>query len=136
MKTKEEVIREAWGEYYEIVKDEINDNGWYNFFDLDCTERKRKLWHFENVLMTQSEEGHYIRPKSLKGIENNNRWISIKSEEDLPKEKGSYWILSINEDAVSTYFNGIDFVTHYGAYTPLVHTFYYQPIIKPKKPLY
>ena len=29
-----------------------------------------------------------FRPKSLHGVENNNDWVKIESEEDLPKEKG------------------------------------------------
>src|SRR5689334_16269326 len=33
------------------------------------------------------------RPKSLQGIENNNNWIKIESEDDLPKERCFCWVL-------------------------------------------
>ena len=64
--TKEEVIKEAYGKYWEQVKGFVDENG-------------RFL--------------KYFRPISLDGIENNNGWIKIESEEDLPKKTIYYNVL-------------------------------------------
>lgn len=37
MKTKEEAIKEAWGEYYDIVKNYLYENGW-------CIDKGHKLF--------------------------------------------------------------------------------------------
>lgn len=77
MKTKKMAIREAWGSAF--PKNGVDENGWskksirYECFDL-------KYYDSQNYL-----EGAYIRPKSLKGIENNNGW-SIVDITNLPKQ--------------------------------------------------
>ena len=86
--TKQEKIKEAWGECWNKLPNEAQEKAFKNngFVDQDYEDlltidkRERKLFE--------------IRPKSLQGIENNNGWIKIESEEDLPKEKGEYWIVN------------------------------------------
>ena len=72
-----------------------------------------------------------FRPKSLRGIENNNGWIKIQSEEDLPKEDGFYWVIdSEASEVVDRYFEkgNHDFFKQFSSH--------YHPVIKPDLPLY
>lgn len=86
--TKQEKIQEAYGLHWVIVKDFVDENGWnqkriFNHQELDCSK-----YEYEAV-----GHGVYIsRPKSLKGIENNNGWIKIESKSDLP-EFGYYEVI-------------------------------------------
>lgn len=71
----------------------------------------------------------FIEPK-LKGIENNNDWISIK-ENGLPKEKGNYWLFETNKEIrLGMFWMGV-FDNEY----PIEVT-HYQLIQKPLQPLY
>ena len=76
-----------------------------------------------------------FRPISLKGIEDNNGWIKIESEDDLPNKDGLFYLTGFGEVGLGRFcelkkkfktFNGnvYDGITHY------------QPIIKPDLPLY
>lgn len=62
--TKEEKIKEAWGEHWDSVKNHHQYDGWIN----------RWAWDFRNDLEMEELNGKNIsplvRPKSLKGIEN------------------------------------------------------------------
>lgn len=129
MKTKEEVIREAWGDNY---NDQINKNGWltvgfnyeynHNDFDtiryLDCVE---------------------IRPKSLQGIESNNGWIRIESKKDLPKKSCPVFIKDFT-GCISEipYYYFKEYKSFKGQNTLLKweDVISYSPIFKPKNPLY
>ena len=74
------------------------------------------------------------RPKYLKGIENNNGWISINSEDDLPKESDTYWCI-LNDNATMLWFDFEDKEFEKEIYHNLKPT-HYQPINKPQSPLY
>lgn len=84
MNSKEQKIKAEYGEYYEACNPD--NQGWssvdealggYEFLD-------------ENIEYFDFESSGKWRPKSLQGIENNNGWIKIESEDDLPKESGWY----------------------------------------------
>jgi len=113
MKTKEEVIKEAYGRFYDECKP--NENGWTEwtntarFSDLQFDPKRNKM-----------------RPLSLNGIETNNGWTVILSEADLPSEKidchfftkedneyiGKYHPITL-EFRTANLCYGLDFVTHY-----------------------
>jgi hypothetical protein len=82
MKTKEEVIKEAYPQKYTAI---IDKDGWTNHV---------ALRHFKkDELDSKIKEGRLIyRPKSLNGIETNNGWTKILSEADLPSESGDYYV--------------------------------------------
>lgn len=65
--------------------------------------------------------------------EENNGWIKIESEEDLPKEKFiELWIMA--EDCiVPIYYEVYDEFSYDGSFGEITH---YQPIIKPQPPIY
>lgn len=123
MKTKEESIKQAWGN--NIPNGGIDENGWskksctYGTFDVIKYDQQHYL------------EGAYIRPKSLKGIENNNGWIKIESEKDLPKENGECFVIDSTGKIEIVHYRYLRNCILEG--WPYTH---YQPINKPLKPLY
>lgn len=128
---KQEVIKEAYGEYWEEYQRYVNDNGWLtelNDVIHHCiTTKGRILRDLNNKSNIEFEEvNNYLRPKSLQGIENNNGWIKIDNEEQHDEiENDYYWWYNIQ--------NGdweIGDKSTYGKYT------HYQPIEKPKSPIY
>jgi hypothetical protein len=132
--TKEEVIQQAYGEYWEQAKEFVDEKGWFNRGKLkykDC------LFLFgKDSLLFEKYAQDYFRPKSLQGIEHNNGWIKIESEKDLPEENGTYFTHSktyykpfFRVDVFcgrlrNSFQNGTSCFTHY------------QPIIKTKPPIY
>lgn len=77
---KREIIKKAYKKSYDALKDYINENGF-----VDCVKnRKISLIPFFDVSEIEFN-GHLSRPKSLKGIENNNRWVKIYCENDMPQ---------------------------------------------------
>ena len=119
LEAKQEAIKKAYGENY--IHADINGCirfGMYVPTDLGI----------ENY----DEIDGFWRCKSLQGIENNKGWIRIESKDDLPKEEGNYFIVRSNNEVGTSYFipnndfSAIDWrdITHY------------QPIEKPKLPIY
>jgi hypothetical protein len=141
--TKEEKIKEAWGEYwglfnYNTQKRILESNGSVDYFLLSKEEKEDTevlIGDIRKLECTKTDEGtaRYFRPKSLKGIENNNGWNKIESEDDLPTDtEVKYW--GANQNGV---FEGIIFpfesISIKYKNKTLTH---YQPIQEPKPPLY
>ena len=142
---KEEKIQDAYGEYWEEVKDYVNENGFIDYglkgwneatgtSNMSVSDMHRICRGYENM-QSVNEKGYpwkqTCRPKSLQGIEDNNGWIKIESEDDLPKEGNIFWVMKIGYryPIIETLYNNdakywIDTFTHY------------QPIIKPEPPIY
>ena len=127
--TKQEKIQESYGEYFDLCAPEMN-NGW---------SVKRKGIGFEKLKKqielqyNQSHNAYAFRPKLLQGIENNNGWIKIENEKDLPKEDCDCMLyFSDSEIRCDRFlFNHKNFrTTHYRYVT------HYKPIKKPQPPIY
>jgi len=122
--TKEEAIKEAWVKLIPDCTSIDLNNGWSQDV-FQNTEIDIKLFDIMPTII-----GSRIRPKSLKGIENNNGWIKIESEEDLPKEDCFYYVIydngKISESVLhlNMILKNLDVITHY------------QPIEKPKPSIY
>lgn len=124
---KEDKIKKAYGDIYDW-----DENGWLIY---GCDEANEFGYEPFGEYETRNHvDGIYEwRPKSLQGIENNNGWIKIESEKDLPKEDCNCHII---------YKNGIMsidkyFVKHKNFNTNhFFHIEYYQPIQKPSLPIY
>lgn len=77
--TKQEIIQKAYGDYWEIFKDHVNENGYVN-----CV-KNRKISLINYFKISEIEfSGNEVRPKTLKGLEENNGWNIIKTIDDLP----------------------------------------------------
>lgn len=126
--TKKEVIRKAYGEHWDKLKDYIDENGWltvnsYRHNGIDAMYRDTH--DFKGGL-----EPYYIRPKSLQGIENNNGWFSIE-EHGLPKKDGTYRI--ILKSGFKEYFGFMKEAANFIWRTEITH---YKPIQEEKLPHY
>lgn len=96
MKSKQEVIQEAWGKYWDELKEFICENGWLSWGYRGLYGDKNPASLGDMYRYCGGEENHqskYVtipgsttlfRPKSLAGIEKNNGWTRIESEDDLP----------------------------------------------------
>jgi hypothetical protein len=130
--TKQDAIKNAYLEIIsedEFNKIQIDNDGWYYNTSVSYIKIDIDKFDFE-------ENSYFIRPKQLQGIEDNNGWISIESEKDLPKENGKYWfILKSNNEILNGNFSVgcFDYALRYYDEKEVTH---YQPIILPSNPLY
>lgn len=131
--TKEEKIKEAYfklfneeslsekEERFDALKSFIDSHGWLS----------GSLVGVDKNLLDFS--GHEERPKSLQGIENNNGWIKIES--GLPKSfSGNYFVY----DGINIFIASMSGLQFRCARTHRVcpEITHYQPIQKPKPPIY
>jgi len=134
--TKQEKIQEAYGELYnEVIPDE---NGWIDF---DKIPENLDLIGFEAIKYSESENNFtttLLRPKSLQGIENNNGWIKIESENDLPKEDCHCWIMDKEKGLQCGKWKQApnELLHKQACFYWMKKTTHYQPITKPQSPIY
>ncbi|SHF17441.1 hypothetical protein [Chryseobacterium vrystaatense] len=134
MTPKEQKIKEAFGESWKLLSHSMQQHILTVHHWVDRSRNRMNLspedLGFDEV--TECEvHCEFWRPIQLKGIENNNGWIKIESEEDMPKSAGRYYVkdmfrddpcISVFEEALRERW--LDIITHY------------QPIEKPKPPIY
>lgn len=126
--TKQEKIQEAYGEYFEEIKPWINENGW---FDKNSFYKKIFSFNYGEIDVLFSHCKYLMTPKSIIGIENNNGWVNIESEADLPTIE--YELYFVNGDNCSIH----QCVYHEGIKDYwLENLTHYQPIQKPQPPIY
>ena len=132
LNAKQEAIKKAYGEYWETVKDYVDGNGW-------CSARRSIV--FEKIIsklswQTKVGNQYLLRPSSLQGIENNNGWIRIESESDLPKE-GMHHSILLDRECINGYRN-YDIIVFYEVNSRYrkKEISHYQPIEEPLKPIY
>lgn len=127
---KEEFIKEAWGE------DKIGysrETGWaatycVNGID-DFTSEMQERFDFE----FPEQDIVRFRPKSLEGVEDNNGWIKIEDEKDLPKEDFLFKYHVCNNNTVFTTPLSFKYVERRWLKGQITH---FQPVRKPKPPVY
>ena len=143
---KQQAIKAAYGEFWEQVKDFVDENGWvikyrFNPFSENTEIDRRKELNIEGFFEYKTYfNGNEIsvRPKSLAGIETNNGWISILSEKDLPKDEKDieFWILDDGEIIHAQFMH--ESKSWYDMFNLNLRYFptHYQPIIKPKPKIF
>lgn len=112
---KQEIIQKAYGKAWDTVKDYVNENGF-----VDCVKNKKiSLIPFFDISEIEFKE-NLVRPKSLKGIENNNGWVKIYCKNDLPQFDCNCWWMDKNQGLILGGFRldgDLDFImenaTHY-----------------------
>lgn len=122
--SKQEVIKKAWGVHFE---NDIDENG-FRISNVGSLGWDSK--YFDIVEIKKFE--YSIRPKSLAVIENNNGWIKIESEADLPNDSYMYWVVCRDGDI--KLLNDFEYYKKY--IIPEFTVTHYQPITKPLKPIY
>ena len=129
LEAKQEAIKKAYSEYWEKVKDDVDNDGY-----IDNSIPKFRFGQLKNLDLEYKNDVLF-RPKSLQGIENNNGWIKIESEKDLPKVSGLYFGKDYEFGTDMMYF---DFETKKWEDSNgyLQNVTHYQPIEKLKPPIY
>ena len=149
---KQEAIKKAYGEYWEQVKDYVDENGWI-FHEKGFYQNYKKFVSPFEIGFSKDDDDNielhsdsfkktanfYWRPKSLNGIENNNGWVRVNNEADLPKFTIQYWVI-IKDSLIKAYYRGSDRWlvdgNDYPKTTDIHGITHYQPITKPKPPIY
>lgn len=126
---KQQAIINAYGEYYDKVKGEMLENGFVPYRLMEGSTGV--TFEFKQYHIVYGNPEPYVRPSSLKGIDNNNGWIRIESEDDLPKESGMYHTYYADGVVSSRYFN-----KEKNDWTTNPKATHYQPIKKPLPPIY
>jgi len=93
------------------------ENGWLKIKPNQHRSKYEKLDLLKLTSLT-----HSIRPKTLKGIEDNNGWVKIKDALTLPKKGRIFWVMKKGYDypiIERLYENDslywLDLFTHYKA---------------------
>lgn len=76
-------------------------------------------------------EGNRINAEKITQMSTTPTWIEIKSEDDLPKESGYYWVINSFDDIFIEDFSPKDIIDRD---IWLDHRTHYQPIYKPPPP--
>lgn len=101
--TKEEKIKDVYqklGFIWSKIEHLVTENG---VLILPSPDLKYSLEGYENLVSDKEKfssfgkDGLKLQPSALSGIYNNNGWVKIESEIDLPKDDdGAYWIANEN----------------------------------------
>lgn len=129
---KQEAIRLAYGEYWEKYKNDVDENGFIYFSKYEETFLSDDVGEVEDTFDYESERAGE-RPISLRGLSDNNGWISIESEEDLKLERGYYWFKWNSADGEENIQIAIVDNRGINLYQEPTH---YQPIQKPNPPIF
>jgi len=148
---KQKAIEGAYGDHYEKVKQFIGDDGWCVRIDYSSGleilnhESLNDLGIFQDddlvdVGYDHNRKQHIWRPKTLENFEKNNGWKVINSEEDLPRENMQCFIMQNGNVQIGSYISNYKRWFAPGCYYSETYKnlgiTHYQPIEKPKKPIY
>jgi hypothetical protein len=137
--TKKETIFKHWADLNIASPFGICTNtGWYCGFFCNGIDDIKEIYGDSILELMDFEIEHdglgKFRPKSLRGIEDNNGWIKIERVEDLPTN-GSYKVILRDSGAITTLdftlqqiFNDLRYIVELYSH--------YKPIEEEKKPLY
>ena len=133
LEAKQEAIKKAYGKYWEELKDYIDDKGWFNMFQyLLKINKYRNFAGIEWKSKCSCTDNELVRPESIYRIELNNGWIRIESEDDLPKVQDSFYVCFKNGEIIQRYF----IPNNKHSKEDWRNITHWQPIIKPKPPIY
>jgi hypothetical protein len=126
---KLKAIKDAYGPYWNLTNEFVDNEGWaYTSPLFNHVVRESGL----QIKVEISERGDVWRPESLRGIENNNGWIKITTQADLPKVGGEYWVMWRGQSFPDTH----DFRLGDDEEFWLKHITHYQRIVPPPPPIY
>ena len=142
--TKKELIIKSWTDLNIETPFGICENtGWFHgYFCNGITDIESVHGNGISDLIDYDIDMYGIgkfRPKSLKGIEHNEGWIKIESEEDLPKLKNEYHVVRNGDIQKALYSGKNRWFVHLRDFpleTDVAGSTHYQPIIEPNPPIY
>lgn len=128
--TKENFIKQEWHKINSSINvSKCNSKGELFYKNIPSNSLREKI--LSGNLIPKCF--NYYLPKSLEGIENNNGWIKIESENDLPKENGKQYQVVMKKDKsihIGFYFEQ----THKSQWIENIS--HYLEIKTPKPPIY
>lgn len=133
MKTKQEVIQEAYGDAWECLKGHVDDNGFVTALRENPTSDTHPLTH--GFPLAEIQMKHFLdsfdwRPNSIRDIEGNNGWIRV---EDKMPEFGQMLLLVHNGKPNELKFKGKHVHEFLGQGRNITH---WKPVEEIKPPLY
>lgn len=137
--TKKETIIKHWADLNIDAPFGIcNETGWYLGFFCNGVDDIIELYGndiVDFIVYKFDPDGlGKFRPKSLRGIEDNNGWIKIERVEDLPTN-GSYKVILRDSGAITTLDFTLQQIFNDLLYIVQLYS-HYKPIEEEKKPLY
>lgn len=102
-----------------------------NLGEIDSLPTLQKGVALEKILTSMKEKMEEDESKLFEGGKDNNGWIKIESEADLPKQNGDYFVFTKEKEVR---------VEMFGVHSKLDNQYYkeevthYQPIVKPEPP--
>lgn len=141
LEAKQEAIKKAYGEYWNRLSDlqkeyALNNNGNVHIGYSKEESQLYKDMVKSNLFLTQP-----LFPKSLLRINTNNEWIRIESKYELPRNQ-NIDIIIFNKCYQGYIYNGLCYVENRYNSPELDEIVdadcitHYQPIEKPKPPIY
>ena len=85
LEAKQEAIKNAYGAFWNRLSDSQKEYALNNNGNVQIGYSKEQSQLYKDMINSDLFLTQPIFPKSLQGIENNNGWIKIESDEDLPK---------------------------------------------------
>ena len=128
LEAKQEAIKKAYGEHYDNLKKYLNG------FMIDRVNYERETGNKLSDLkgINFIKEGNvYSYPDTVEGFKDNNKWIRIESEKDLPNNE-KVWICDNNNRVLLSSKTVLSWILK----NPDNKITHYQPIEKPKLPIY
>lgn len=135
--SKQQIIHNKWSYLgITLLISQYDFDGWIDVNELEKSQITSELDYKLRKKSDLGSEAMLCRPKSLQGIENNNGWVKIESEDDLPNTDGKsveFWFLTKHGNITTNCFS--DLMKNKKIQYSKVYS-HYQPIEKPKPPLY
>jgi hypothetical protein len=99
---KNQVIEKSWGEYWDLVKDHVGEQGWVTMTGSIHPAAFNKMKFFKSF--------GKMRSMSLHGLESNNGWT--KTEDKIPTVSGWYqlcfegkfWHMTYLHEPINEYY--------------------------------
>lgn len=142
LEAKQDAIKKGYGEEnFTFFKGIIGENGWIGLSRYDFEEDLESEKKFDEMISeiefeeSFEDEQVFYRPKSLQGIENNNGWIKIESDDDIPKNDMYVHIVFNKKMNIAFLCDGEFFAPNKEKYYKKGVT-HYQPIETKKQPIW
>lgn len=125
---KQQLIHNKWSDLgITLLISQYDFDGWIDVNELEKNQLTNELSYKEYSEPNSDFKTMLCRPKTLKGIENNNGWTELKGVKNEITHEGDIWILNKYGNIelwLESQFLAIGYATHY------------KPIVKPNLPLY
>jgi len=142
MIAKQKAIKEAYSEDYERILSSDYGIDKEGFSDFYAHYNETNLHGYEIYSGHSPKDTIRVRPLGLGAkldmLKNNNGWIKIESEADLPKEEiDCHFVYKVNDNRYQTF--GVwdkKLNSFWSGALKIENVTHYQPIIKPQPPIY